>query len=101
MQLRIVALGRKGNEAPATRKVIRQTCRQAYARLYGRQWEEKLRLLSDTSPAIAKKQCGEWSAEIETQSHLAPGSEGRGPASNPARVMGARQRMVLLVRREA
>ncbi len=67
MQLRLVALNKKKSGAYTARKVIPADVRQAYVRLYGRQWEEKLHLPADTLPAFVKKRCGEWCAEIETR----------------------------------
>lgn len=49
------------------RKAIPVGIREAYARLYGVSWEEKLRVPAGTSLHSAKATWGEWIAEIESR----------------------------------
>lgn len=67
MALRMAGLSLTKSGEYLARKGIPEDVRDAYARLYGVRWEEKLRLPARTSKAEAKARHGEWLAEIETR----------------------------------
>jgi len=67
MALRMVALTRAADGRWSARKAIPEDVRDEYGRLYGVRREALLKLAGDTPKHDAKRQLGEWVAEIEVR----------------------------------
>jgi hypothetical protein len=89
----MVELRRLRSGGFVARKAIPKDIRDAYAKLFGKAWEEKLNIPPGTPAHAAKAKHGEWLAEIETRIaslRAAQRNEGRPLTRRDAYALAAR-----------